>query len=81
MTIRERHNKGGAYYGWGNTIDFDMDKKYGGKIVAEVDKGKYKQDALTQAQIAYLRQLAREHDNKTGGSHDVVVTIYERENE
>lgn len=79
MTIRERTNKGGAYYGWGNVMDFDMDKKYGGKIVEQIDKGKYDQNVLAPAQIELLRQVAKKHDKATSGSHDVVVTLYERE--
>jgi len=79
MTIRERKNKGGAYYGWGNVMDFDMDNKFGGKIVKEIDKGKYDQDMLAPAQIAMLRKAAEAHNKETGGSHDVCITIYERE--
>jgi len=78
MTIREQFVKSDAYYGWGGATDFDMERRWGGKTIIEIGKGDYNNPALAPAQIEQIRQVAKSHDNKFGGSHNIGIHIYEK---
>lgn len=78
MTIKEQVVKDKVYYGWGSVLCHTCPSKFGHVILAEAEKGNYDNPALTILQIEQLRNVAKGHDKRFGGSHSIAVNIYEK---
>lgn len=67
--------RGEAYYGHGEAMCFTCWSA--GSLLAEVGGGEYNRDALTQAEVSYLLEVARTH-RREKMDHDARVYEFRR---